>query len=218
MNDGFPHSELDLIDSGKEPEQLEVSQAKLDCDVERVPDPLRCLLLLERSRDSWRRVARVFLGLSLLLFLFSCIQMWGTYQACKLLRETEDQTKRNRELVSSDLERIEEAHKQWQKIDQQLELRWNMNLKITKELEMRAREAKLREIEGWNFADELEKQRDTLKALEQQRREIERELKELRGLSLRQLAPSRSVPGHEPDKNCPAGLKRTVGEPADEEP
>jgi hypothetical protein len=73
------------------------------------------------------------------------------------------------------------------------------------------------EIEGWNFADELEKQRDTLKTLERKRREIERELKELRGLSLRELAPSRSLPGHEPDKNCPAGLKHAVGEPADDD-
>jgi len=86
--------------------QADATSGSGDVDSTKAKDPVDSIELIARSRDRWRQAALACLVLSLLLFLLSCVQIWGTYAAIKLVQETQEETKR---LKAEHLERTEEA-------------------------------------------------------------------------------------------------------------
>jgi septal ring factor EnvC (AmiA/AmiB activator) len=69
-----------------------------DFDVVRAHDLSPRLEFLSHSRQLWRRSALVFVTSSIFLFILSCIQFYGTFEACRLVHNTrQDVDKANEE-------------------------------------------------------------------------------------------------------------------------
>jgi len=78
-------------------------------DVVRAQDLSPRLEFLHQSRQRWRRAALIFVSSSIFLFVLSCVQFWGTFQACRLVHNAQKDVDRANEEAAKHARAIEHA-------------------------------------------------------------------------------------------------------------
>jgi septal ring factor EnvC (AmiA/AmiB activator) len=87
-----------------------------DFDVVRAHDLSPRLEFLSQSRQRWRRSALIFVSSSIFLFILSCVQFWGTFEACRLVHNARKDADRANNEAAKHAKTIEHASEELERV------------------------------------------------------------------------------------------------------